>query len=375
MKRIYLDNNASTALNPEVVEAVAQELSCEPGNASSIHGWGQAAKKRLNGYRETIASYLQAKPNEIIFTSGGTESMNLLLRGLFSCEIQGHAISTNAEHSCVYATLLELQKKGLDLSFLPVGLNGAVTPEQIEEAIRPDTRFICVFAVNGETGVKHDLKAIGSIALKHKIPLFVDGVAWIGKEEISLYPGISGIGFSGHKCHAPKGTGFVYVHSDIKLTASITGARQEYGLRAGTENLPGIAGLAKAIEQLKSGLREATERMTRLRNQLEEGLLQRIDPMIINGTGARICNVTNLSFPKDLGEDLLIALDMAGIAVSHGSACSSGSLEPSRVLLQMGIPFSVAKSALRFSLSRYTTEEDIETTIALTAQIVNQLKH
>jgi len=374
MQRIYLDNNATTQIDPEVIEAVRAELSFAPSNPSSIHTEGQSAKKRLNHYRESIASYLRVKPNEIIFTSGGTESMNLLLRGLFSLEIQGHAISTNGEHSCVHNTLLDLQKKGLDLTLVPIGLNGAASASQIEEAIRPETRLISVFASNGETGVKHDLKAIGEIALKHHIPLFIDGVAWLGKEELTLHPGISGIGFSGHKLHAPKGTGFIYLRSDVKLSPILTGAHQEYGLRAGTENLPGIAGLAKAVEKLKQCLPEAIERMTTLRNRLEEGLLQKAEPALINGMGSRICNVSNIAFPKDLGEDLLIALDMAGIAVSHGSACASGSLEPSRVLTQMGLPFSVAKASLRFSLSRYTTEEEIEKTIEITSQIVNQLR-
>lgn len=364
--KIYLDNNATTQLDPLVVEAVLQELSWGPSNPSSAHSLGLAARGRLQGYREQIAWLLKVKPNEILFTSGGTESINFLLKGLGA---GGHIISTNVEHSCVYHTLLELQKQGADVSFLPAGLLGAVTPELVESAIRPDTRFITLCAVNGETGVKHDLEKVGHIALKHNIPLFVDGVAWLGKEPLSIPAGVTGIGFSGHKIHAPKGVGFVYLNASCKLHPLLLGAHQEYGLRAGTENLPGIAGLAKAIT-----LPAATEQMALLRNRLEAGLLQKATPAVVNGMGPRICNVSNIAFPQDLGEDLLIALDRAGIAISHGSACASSALEPSRILTQMGLPFSIARSALRFSLSRYTTEEEIDRAISVTAEIVQRLR-
>jgi cysteine desulfurase len=369
--KIYLDNNATTPLDPLVIEAVLQELSAAPGNPSSIHSFGKGAKRRLQGYRENIARFLSVQPHEILFTSGGTESMNLLIRGLFE---KGHIISSNIEHSCIYNTLLSLQKRGASLSLLPAGLLGAVLPEQVEAAIQPDTALIVLCAVNSETGVKHDIPKMGALALKYNIPLVVDGVAWLGKELFSIPPGVTGMGFSGHKLHAPKGVGCVYLKAASKLSPFITGANQEYGLRSGTENLPGIAGLAKAIDLLPSYLPEATRRMELLRDQLETGLRNQINPVIVNGAGQRICNVSNLSFPQDLGEDLLVALDQEGIAVSHGSACASGALEPSRVLTQMGVPFSVARSALRFSLSRYTKPDDIDVAIATTARIVKRLK-
>lgn len=370
--KIYLDNNATTPLDPLVIEAVLQELSAAPGNPSSIHSFGRATKRRLQGYRETIARFFSVQPQEILFTSGGTESMNLLIRGLFE---KGHIISSNIEHSCVYNTLLSLQKGGASLSLLPAGLLGAVLPEHVEAAIQSDTALIVLCAVNAETGVKHDIGAIGALALKYNIPLVVDGVAWLGKELFSIPPGVTGIGFSGHKLHAPKGVGCVYLRATSKLSPFITGAHQEYGLRPGTENLPGIAGLAKAIDLLPSYLPEATRRMELLRNQLEKGLQSRIETTLLNGAGRRICNVSNLSFPQELGEDLLVALDQEGIALSHGSACASGALEPSRVLTQMGIPFSVARSAIRFSLSRYTKPEEIEVTVATTARIVERLNN
>lgn len=375
IKRIFLDNNATTAIDPRVLEAMLSELSAIPSNPSSIHSFGQEAKKRLQQARETIASFFHIKPQEIVFTSGGTEAMNLLIRGFFPKEIKGHVITSNVEHSCVHNTLKDLEQKGLDVSFLPAGLYGAITHDKIKEAIRHDTRFIVVTAASNETGVKHDLDAIGSVAQAAKIPLIVDGVAWLGKELFTLHPGISAIGFSGHKIHAPKGVGFAIIRSSLKLHPLLTGGNQEYAIRAGTENLPGIIGLAKAIELLKTELPQATTRMALLRDQLEAGLLQGANPAVVNGMGPRICNTCNLSFPGDQGEDLVIALDMAGIAVSHGSACSSGALlEPPRVLTNMGLPPQITRSAIRFSLSRQTTPEEIEQTIAITSELVRRLR-
>jgi len=372
MKRIYLDNNATTSLDPRVLEAMLPHLSSTPSNPSSYHYFGQGAKRHLQNARESIAAFMRVKPHEVIFTSGGTEAMNILLRGFFPNEVSGHVITSNVEHACVYSTLAEFQKKGLQVSFLPAGLLGAVPPEEIKKAIRSDTRFITLIAVNNETGVKHDLDPIAQIAQEAGIPLIVDGVAWLGKELFTLHPGISGVGFSGHKFHAPKGIGFTVIRSSMKLHPLFIGGQQEYSLRPGTENLPGIVGLAKAIELLGTELPAATERMALLRDLLEAGLMQQAAPVVVNGIGKRICNVCNLSFPDDSGEDLLIALDMAGIAVSHGSACSSGALEPSRILVNMGLPPQIARSAIRFSLSRNTTREEIDQTIETVAQIVRK---
>ncbi len=373
MKRIYLDNNATTGVDPRVLEAMLPHLSATPGNPSSYHYFGQEAKRHLQSARESIAAFFQVKPHEVIFTSGGTEAMNLMLRGFFPGPVSGHAIASNIEHSCVHSTLTDLEKKGLEVSYLQAGLLGAVRPEEIQKAIRSDTRFIALIAVNNETGVKHNLDAIGQIALKAGIPLIVDGVAWLGKELFHLHPGISGIGFSGHKLHAPKGVGLAIVRFPIKLHALITGGQQEYNLRPGTENLAGIIGLAKAIELLKEQLPQATEHMAMLRDLLEAGLMEKGFPVIVNGAGKRICNVSNLSFPDINGEDLMIALDLAGIAASHGSACSSGALEPSRILVNMGIPPQMARSAIRFSLSRNTTRTEIDQTIEIVAHIIRNL--
>lgn len=367
MERIYLDNNATTALDPRVLEAMLPELASTPSNPSSTHFFGKEARARLQKYRAQIAHYCKAKPEEILFTSGGTEAMNLLIRG----SAKGHVISTNTEHSCVYKTL---QLHGLEVDFLPSGLWGAVDPDQIRKALRPNTRFIILSAVNNETGVKIDLEAIAAIAEEAQVPLYVDGVALLGKEHLHIPRGVTAIGFSGHKCHGPKGTGFLFLRSGTSLDPLFTGGEQEFQKRAGTENLPGIAGLAKAIELLNTELPSAIKQMTALRDKLQTELQQRLDPVLINGIGPRISNTCNLSFPGVSGEDLLIALDMAGIAVSHGSACSSGALEPSRVLTEMGIPFPIARSAIRFSVSRMTTFAEIDYTIATLCEIIPKLR-
>lgn len=372
--KIYLDSNATTGLDPRVLEAMLPELSSAPSNPSSVHFFGREAKARLQNYRQKIASYCKAKPQEILFTSGGTEGINLLIRGAFTEKITGHVITTDSEHSCIFNTLTSLQSKGLEVDFLPVGLFGAVNAEQIEQAIRPTTRFIILSAANNETGVKPDLQAIAIVAKKSNIPLYIDGVALLGKEPLEIPEGVSAMAFSGHKCHGPKGTGFLFLRTGTSLTPFLTGGEQEFHLRAGTENLPGIAGLSKAIELLHTELPEAALRMAHLRDHLQTNLQRRLDPVIVNGIGPRISNTCNLSFPGVQGEDLLIALDMAGIAVSHGSACSSGALEPSRILTKMGIPFPIARSAVRFSLSRNTTEEEIDYAVEILCQIVKRLK-
>ncbi len=270
--------------------------------------------------------------------------------------------------------LTSLSAFGTDVSFLPAGLLGAIHPDDVHAALRPDTRLIVLSAVNSETGIKTDIEAIAAIAHLANVPFIVDGVALLGKELFTIPQGVSAMGFSGHKLHGPKGTGCAFIRSSFKPHPLLTGGDQEFGMRAGTENLPGIVGMAKAVELLRTELPTATHHMALLRDRLESGLLVHANPVIVNGMGPRIANTCNLSFPEAHGEDLLIALDMAGIAVSHGSACTSGALEPSRVLTNMGIPHHIARSAIRFSLSRFTTEEEIDTCIEVVSSIVKRLR-
>lgn len=345
MKKIYLDNNATTCLAKEVIVFLKEEIEVGYGNPSSIHSFGQEARNKLTKARRQIADFLGIKPSELIFTSGGTESANMILRGLSP----GHLITSSVEHSCVFKTA----SLWPDVTFLQTGPYGAVTAEQVEQAIKPTTRLIALMAVNNETGVKTDIQAIAKVAERHSIPFFVDAVALIGKEPFSFPNGVSAFSFSGHKFHALKGVGGLAVRSSLKWASLITGGEQEMGKRGGTENMLGILSLAKACTLAPSASIE------RLRNQFESLIQNALPDVFINGEGPRIGNTSNLSFLGVDGESLLMNLDLHGIAASHGSACSSGSLEPSRILLNMGLSHARAESSIRFSLSRFTTEEEI----------------
>ncbi len=347
------------------------DLSGPPANPSSVHWFGQQARNLLIQSRRTAAAYFGAKPEEIIFTSGGTEGINFLLRGLGT---KGHLITTAIEHSAVYKTIQSLEAQGLSVTYVPVGLWGAPLPEDVEAAIRPDTKAIALSASNGETGVKIDLEAIGRIAEKRSIPLILDTVSFAGKEPMVLPRSVWAAAISGHKFHAPKGIGAVFLRNSLKIPPLLTGGNQEYMKRAGTENLSGILALSEALQILIQDQTAITQHLSDLRNHLENGLLATIPDIAINGEGPRVSNTSNIAFLGVDGETLLMHLDLAGIAVSHGSACTSGSLEPSRVLTQMGIEPKIARSSLRISVGRFNTREEIDRTIDLTSQIVKKLR-
>jgi cysteine desulfurase len=370
MQRIYLDNNATTALDPRVFKAMLVDFQGPPANPSSAHYFGQQAKAHLQKARQTLASFFQGKPEEIIFTSGGTESINLFLRGLGT---KGHVISSTIEHSCIHKTLQSLELQGLNVTYLPVTSWGAPLPELLEKAIKADTKAIALSAANTETGVKIDLEAIGEIAHRRGIPLLIDAVAFLGKEPLIMHPGITAVALSGHKFHGPKGVGALYLRSSTKLIPILTGGSQEYLHRAGTENLSGILGLAEALTILSKEQLQITQYLTDLRLHLENGLKRELPDLQINGEGPRISNTSSIAFPGIDGETLLIQLDLAGIAVSHGSACSSGAMEPSRILTQMGLPKKITASSLRFSIGRFNTREEIDLAIEKTAFIVKKL--
>ncbi len=370
MKKIYLDNNATTGVDPRVIEAVHAELAESPSNPSSAHELGQAAKKRLLQARETIASFFEFKPHEVIFTSGGTESLNMLLRGIKA----SHILSSDIDHAAVYETQKDLEKKGTRVTYLCTGPYGAVRPEEVEKHLRHDTDLLVFSAANSETGVKNDIEAIAALAATRGIPLIVDGVGLLGKEPFFIPAGVAAIAFSGHKLHAPKGTGLALIRSNLKVAPLMTGGEQEYAKRAGTENLPGIMGLAKAVQLLSEELPSAAERMRALRDHFEETLQKILGDVPVNGEGPRIPNTTNLSFLGVDGETLLIHLDRAGIAASHGSACSSGALEPSRVLTRMGLSNRRTRTAVRFSLSRWTTREEIDGAIRILSSLIPELR-
>ncbi len=350
---------------------MAADLGGPPANPSSVHSFGREARTRLSEARRAVSSFFEAKPDEIVFTSGGTEAINLLLRGLGA---HGHIVTTAIEHSAVYKTIQSLQAQGLQASFVPVGLWGAPLPEEIERAVRPETRALVLSLCNGETGVKIDLDAIGAIAEKRNIPLLLDGVAFIGKDRLSLPKSAAAVALSGHKIHGPKGIGALFLRSSLKLSPLLTGGGQEFQKRAGTENLPGILGLAEAIRIFQEDQEGIIQTLRDLRNHLENGILRTIPDIAINGQGPRVSNVSNLAILGVDGETLLMHLDMAGIAVSHGSACASGSLEPSRVLTEMGIDKKTARSSIRFSISRMNTREEIEAAVEKLGRIVSKIR-
>lgn len=359
-KGIYLDNNATTRLDPKVLAVVKDDLQEHFGNPSSAHFLGQDSRSRITKARDIIASYLKVKSNEITFTSNGTEALNMVISGFCAGKSPGHIVTSSVEHAAVNGTMKMMEQIGWKVTYLSPGAWGAVTPEALQEALQPETRLIVLMAANNETGVKTDITSIAAIAEEKNIPFLVDGVAILGKENFSIPSGVSAMCFSGHKLHAPKGIGCAFVRGNLKLRPLLAGGEQEYGRRGGTENVTGIVGFGEAVQLLSTVLPESTMQMQRLRDKLEEEILKVLPNVIVNGQGPRIANTSNLCFSGISGEDLLHALDREGIAVSHGSACSSGAREPSRILLNMGIPVEKARSSLRFSLSRFTTEEEID---------------
>lgn len=375
MKRIYLDNNASTFVDPAVAHVISHTLTHYPGNPSSPHTYGQEARRLLIQSRETIARFLKVRPKEIIFTSGGTEGASLVIQGLMNGHKEGHIVTSNLEHACVYSLMQRLAKEGKEVTFLQPGLKGSVSVQEVKAALRHDTKMIALMAVNNETGIKNDIKAIAHLAEEAHIPLFVDGVALLGKEAFDIPSGVSAISFSGHKFHAAKGSGFIYLNSQIKLSPLFLGGEQEYNRRGGTENLADIAGMAEAIKMLEPILPQVSQKMLELRNYFEDNLKQELgEDVKVNGEGERICNTANLAFSGVDGESLLIALDLEGIAASHGSACASGALEPSRILLNMGIPLERVRQSLRFSLSRYTTQQEIDDTLEVLIRLIRKFR-
>lgn len=369
LQRIYLDNNASTPLDPAVADFIVKILPSLQGNPSSSHSFGQTARSLINKAKASIALFLKVKPTELIFTSGGTESVNMAIKSLVANKAPGHIITSAVEHACVIAVCKQLESQGYAVSYLPTGSVGAVQPEAVKAAIRPDTQLIALMAVNNETGVKTDIESIAQIAQERKIPFFVDAVSQLGKEEVRIPQGVSAMAFSGHKIHALQGIGLLYLRSGIKLKPLIIGGEQELGRRAGTENVLGILSLAKAVELLSPPPYKTIES---LRDRFEGVLLKEIPGLLINGEGLRVSNVSNLAFPGVDGEALLMNLDRAGIAASHGSACSSGSLEPSRILLGMGLPLDRVNSSIRFSLSRLTTAAEVDAACAIIVSLVKR---
>jgi cysteine desulfurase len=341
---IYFDANATTPLCKEAKDAMLNCFLLGPINSSSSHSQGQMAKKKLVEARAHVAKFLKVTPDEIIFTSGGTESMNLLIKSLLP---MGKALTTEIEHPCVHNTLIHCKR-------VKVGELGQPKPEDIEAAIDDEITSLVFSAVNTETGALLDLEAVSHIALKYNLPLIIDGVGLLGKAPFLIPKGVTGMGFSGHKIHGPQGAGFCYIKSGAKKFGSFqTGGPQEKNWRGGTENLAAILGLAAALYERPSSYLEE------LRDSFEKEVLQTIPNAQVNAIGPRISNTSNLYFEGIDGESLLILLDQKGLMASHGSACSSGALEPSRTLLGMGYSKKRASGSIRFSFHYQNTIEEV----------------
>jgi cysteine desulfurase len=376
-ERIYLDNSATTRVDDLVLEAMLPCFSENFGNASSVHLFGQEARAIVEDARRSVAELLGADAREIVFTSGGTESDNAALWGIFrnGNRSGNHIITTKIEHPAILATCKALEASGAEITFVPVDSSGRIDPKAIEASIRESTILISVMHANNETGVIQPIEEISEISAKHSIPLHTDAVQSIGKIPAKVRDlNVDLLSISGHKIHGPKGIGVLYIRKGTRIAPFMTGGSHERKRRAGTENVPAIAGLGAAARLAGERLPEMQTRIARLRDRLEQEAMTRIPGARINGTAARLPNITNLSFDGLEGEAAVIALDLEGIALSTGSACSSGSLDPSHVLIAMGLRPEVVQSSLRFSLCYYNTEEEIDRTLQKLEAIVLRLR-
>jgi len=376
-KVIYLDNNATTRAAEEVIAEMLPYLTTYYGNASSMHSFGGDLRHKIDQARQSVAQLLNCEPDEIIFTSGGTESDNTAIRGAVALNPdKRHIITSRVEHPAVRSTCRELQREGYRLTELGVDSLGRLNLEELERAITDDTALVTIMYANNESGVIFPLERIVRICQSRGVLFHTDAVQAVGKVPIDLSTlPVDMLSLSGHKLHAPKGVGALFIRRGTAVAPFMVGGHQEFGKRAGTENVPGIIGLGKACELAREHVREENGRVKALRDKLEEGLLRDCLDARVNGDReTRLPNTTNISFDYVEGEAILLMLDRLGICASSGSACTSGSLEPSHVLRAMGVPFTSVHGSIRFSLSRYNTEEEIDTVIREMPGIIRRLR-
>jgi len=375
MRRVYFDNNATTPLLPEVFDAMKPYLLEQYGNASSIHRDGQQARAAVDRARDSVARLLGSTAGEIVFASGGTEADNL---ALFGTAAEGdHIITSEVEHHAILHACNRLEQLGCRVTYLPVDGHGLVNPDDVRRALRPATKLITVMMANNETGVLQPVEEIGKIARAANVRFHTDAVQAAAKTIIDVNKiHCDLLSISGHKIHAPKGVGALYVRKGTALQPILYGGSHERSRRAGTENVPGIVALGKASEMAVEGLQNASMgNIALMRDRLEETLLSQTDSMGVNGAGApRVPNTTNLYFDSIDGEALVIALDLRGLAVSGGAACSSGATEPSHVLTAMGLGPDRARASVRFSLGKQNTPEDLDYALALIPETVARLR-
>jgi cysteine desulfurase len=377
--RIYLDHNATTPAADAVIEAVGRAMRDLVGNGSSVHSFGQQAKGAIDGARTSVAALIGGEPAEVVFTAGGTESINLAIRGAADAlEPTGRRgiVVSGIEHEAVLQTSRALARRGWTLTVVPVQSNGVVSPEAVREAVSDTTALVSVMHANNEVGTVQPVAAIAALAHERGALMHTDAVQSAGKIPVSARAlGVDLLSISAHKFYGPKGVGALWVRRGVRLTPQMTGGRQERSRRAGTENVPALVGTGVAAGLASAALHTCAARIGDLRDRLEAGVLQGVPHTAVNGApGERVPNTTNISFERVEAESLLIALDLEGIAVSTGSACSSGTLEPSHVLKAMGLGSARAQSSLRFSLGAANTEEEIDRVVSVLPGLVQKLR-
>ncbi len=378
MRKVYLDNAATTALSPKVLEKMMPYLTDIYGNASSPHSFGQTARIGVEHAREQVARAINADPSEIVFTGCGTESDNTALFGVAEryAKKGDHIITTNVEHHAILHSCAALEKKGIKVTYLPVDKDGLVTPEQVRDAITDKTILVSVMFANNEVGTIMPIPEIAAVCHEKGVLFHTDAVQAAGHIPIDVKAmGIDMLSISGHKFHGPKGVGVLYERKGIRLPSYIIGGEQEKGRRAGTENVAGIVGLGEALELAVTNMSETSARMTRMRDRLIEGIEATIPEVKLNGHRTkRLPNNVNFSIKYIEGESILLMLDMAGIAASSGSACTSGSLDPSHVLLALGLTHEVAHGSVRMTLGDDTTDEDIDYVLETLPKVAHRLR-
>jgi cysteine desulfurase len=375
MHRVYLDNNATTPLLPEVFEAMRRYFGDSFGNASSIHHHGQETRAAVENARESVAKLLGCAAAEVIFTSGGTEGDNLAIAGLVNSG--DHVITSSIEHHAVLHAAKHLEEMGCEVTVLPVDGRCLIDPRDVRRALRPKTKLVSIMMANNETGVVQPVEEIGKIAAEAGVLFHTDAVQAAGKVPIDVKKiGCHALTISGHKLHGPQGTGALYLKKGTELRPLFYGGRHERSRRAGTENVPGIVGLGKAAELATAALvRGDDKKMASMRDRLQRGILAQVEESGMNGdAAARVPNTTNIRFDHVEGESLVIALDLRGLAVSTGAACSSGAIEPSHVLIAMGLRAEQARASIRFSLGKQTTKEDINFALSVVPETVRRLR-
>jgi cysteine desulfurase len=375
-RKVYLDHNASTPVHPEVVEAMLPYWSERFGNPSSVHGFGREAREGLETAREQVAHFLRVGKEEIVFTSGGTESDNMAIKGVAMGRRRGHLITSKIEHHAVLRAAQHLETLGFEATYLDVDGDGLVDPDAVRRAIRPDTILISIMHANSEIGTIQPAREIGAIAHEHGIPFHVDAVQTFGKVPIDLDAfHIDMLSFSGHKIYGPKGVAGLYIRKGTKMVSVQHGGEHERRRRAGTENVTGIVGLGRAVEIRGRDMADEAVRLTALRDRLWDGIRGRVPDVRLNGHPTRrVPGTCNICYRHVESESIVLGLDLKGIGVSAGSACTSGNVEPSYVLVAMGVPVEWSMGAVRHSLGRTTTAEDIDYVIESTVPLVEKLR-